>query len=130
LYLQSAITVEETITQGDFSITLLRVGHFTHLKYDTWGDEVTEFRADLRVTNIAGQQEYIFTHYIVVVDDLANQYDYEYGGTLELGLILSGVTREGYVLFPSLNENASQITIIITDTAYPEDVVYEFTVNL
>ena len=124
------ITVEETISQGDFSITLLRVGHFTHLEYDTWGDEVTNFRAELRVTNIVSQREYLFRSDVVIVDNLGNQYDSEYGGTLELGEIYPTVTMEGYVLFPSLDENASQITIIITDTGYPEDFVYEFTFNL
>ncbi|MFX1513022.1 MAG: hypothetical protein ACFFCQ_10580, partial [Promethearchaeota archaeon] len=130
LYLQSAIIVEETITEGDFSITLLRVGDFTHLYYDTWGNEVTDFRVDLKVTNIVSQNEYLFRSDIVILDNHGIQYDSEYRGTLQLGEILSGETLEGYVLFPSLNENASQIKILITDTGYPEDVVYEFTVNL
>jgi len=129
-YLQSAITVQQTITKGHFSITLVRVGHFTHLEYDTWGEEVAEFRVDLKVTNIASEPEYIFQSDIVILDNLGNQYNYEYGGTLELGEIYPGVTREGYVLFPALNENANRITVTITDTEYPEDIVYEFTVNL
>ena len=66
----------------------------------------------------------------MIVDNVGNQYNTEYGGTLELGEIYPTVTMEGYVLFPSLNENASQITIIITDPGYPEDFVYEFAVNL
>jgi len=130
MYLESAITVEQTITKGDFSITLVKVGHFTHLKYDTSGDEVTQFRIDLEVTSIASESEYIFMSDIIIVDNLNNQYNYKYGGTLELGEIYPGVTREGYVLFPALNENTTRITAIITDTAYPEDIVYEFTVNL
>ena len=130
MYLQSAITVQQTITKGDFSINLVRVGHFTHLEYDTWGDEVTEFRVDLKVTSIASEPEYIFESDIVIVDNLNNQYNYEYGGTLDLGEIYPSVTREGYVLFPALNENAVRITVIVSEMAYPEDIVYEFTVNL
>ena len=130
MYLQSAIAVQQTITKGDFSITLVKVGHFTHLEYDTWGDEVTEFRVDLKVTSIAGEPEYIFESDIVILDNIGNQYNYEYGGTLDLGEIYPGVTREGYVLFPALNENANRITVIVTDTEFPEDIVYEFTVNL
>jgi len=130
MYLQSAITVQRTITKGDFSITLVRVGHFTHLEYDTWGDEVTEFRVDLKVTSIASEPEYIFESDIVIVDNLGNQYNYEYGGTLDLGEIYPRVTREGYVLFLELDENAIRITVIVTDTAYPEDIVYEFTVSI
>lgn len=130
IYLQSAITVDQTITKGDFSITLVRVGDFTHLKYDTWGDEVTQFRVDLKVRSIASEPEYIFESDIVVLDNLGNQYDHEYGGTLDLGEIHPGVTRKGYVLFPELDENANRITVSITDMAYPEDIVYEFNVNL
>lgn len=130
MYLESAIAVEQTITKGDFSITLVRVGHFTHLKHDTFGDEVTQFRIDLGVTSIASESEYIFTSDIVIVDNLNNQYNYKYEGTLKLGEIYPGVTREGYVLFPALDENTTRITAIITETAYPEDIVYEFTVNL
>jgi len=129
-YLQSAISVQQTITKEDFSITLVRVGHFTHREYDTWGDEVTEFRVDLEVTSIANESEYLFASNIVVLDNLHNQYDYTYGGTLELGEIYPRVTREGYVLFPTIDENADRITVIVTDTGYPEDIVYEFTVDL
>ena len=130
MFLQSAITVQQTITKGDFSITLVKVGHFAHLEYDTWGDEITEFRVDLEVTSIASEPEYIFESDILILDNVGNQYNYEYGGTLDLGEIYPGVTREGYVLFPALNENANRITVIVTDTEYPEDIVYEFTVNL
>jgi len=130
MYLQSAITVQQTITKEDFAITLVKVGHFTHLKYDTWGDEVTQFRVELKVRSIASEPEYIWESDIVVLDNLGNQYDHEYGGTLELGEIHPGVTREGYVLFPELDENASGITVTMTDTTYPEDIVYEFNVYL
>jgi len=130
LYLQSAVTVEQTIAEGVFSITLVRVGYFTHLEYNTMGDVVTQFRVDLIVTSIASEPEYIFPSDIVILDNLANQYNYEYGGTLELGEIYPGVTREGYVLFPALNENATRIRVIVTVTGYPEDIVYEFAVDL
>ena len=130
LYLQSAITVGKTITKGDFSITLVKVGYFTHLKYDTSGDEVTQFRLDLKVKNVANDPEYLFESNIVIVDNLGNQYNYEYDGTLELGEIYAGVTKEGYVLFPAVNENATTITVTIKQTAYPEDILYQFTVNL
>jgi len=116
MYLQSAITVEQTITKGDFRITLVRVGHFTHLKYDIWGDEVTEFRVELKVTSIASEPEYLFESDIVILDNLGNQYDYEYGGTLDLGEIYPGVTREGYVLFPALNENYTPSLIPCSST--------------
>jgi len=130
MYLQSAITVQQTISKGYFSVTLVSVGRYTHLEYDTSGDEVTEFRVDLEVTSIASEPEYIFGSDIVILDNLGNQYNYEYGGTLDLGEIYPGVTRKGYVLFPALNGNATRITVSVTDTEYPEDIVYEFTVNL
>jgi hypothetical protein len=130
MYLQSAMTIEQTITKGDFSITLVRVGNFTHLEYDTFGDEVTQFRVDLKVTSISSELEYIFLSDIRMVDNLGNEYNRQYGGTLDLGQIPAGVTREGYLLFPALNKEATRITVVVTHPAIPEFDIYEFTVDL
>ncbi len=129
-YLQSAKVVGQTVTSTNFAITLVRMGSFTHLKYDTFGDEVTQFRIDFKVASLSPEPEYLFESNIVIVDNLANQYNYEYGGTLDLGEIYPGVIKQGYVLFPSLNENASTIKITVKEIAYPEDIMYEFNVSV
>jgi len=125
-YAENCRSVNKTKNKDSFSITLERLGHFTHLEYGTWGHEVTYFRIDLSVTNIGSEPEYLFTSDIVVLDDLGNQYDEEYGGSLELGEVYPGVTRKGYVLFPVLDKNAVNVKILISKCAYPEDIRWEF----
>ena len=68
LYEQTAQTVQKTITKGNFAITLVRVGPFSHLGYETWGDEITHLRADLSVKNIGGEKDYIFESDAVILD--------------------------------------------------------------
>ena len=129
-FLQSAITVEETITKDDFSITLTRVGYFTHLQFETFGDETTDFRVDLIVTNVASEPKYLWTTDIEMVDNLDNTYAPEWFGSLELGTIEAGDTREGYIIFSGLDENATSVTVSVTYQTYPDSVKYEYTVNL
>ncbi len=118
LYLKSAIVVEETISQGDFSITLLRVGSSPYLDYDMENlviYEATGFRVDLRIKSISGEIRYLPRSDIFIVDNLGNVYSsdiYTYG-IVELGQFNPDAIKEGFVLFPSLNENASQIEIVI-----------------
>ncbi len=66
----------------------------------------------------------------MVVDNIGNQYDYTYGGTLKLGEIYPGVTKQGYLLFPALNVNAQNIRIIAKENSYPDDILYEFNVTV
>ena len=128
-YLPSRIIIDETITKTPFKITLLSVGKYTYMPY-TWGDEETYFRIDLNVRNIGTEKEYLFTSDIIIIDNLWNQYDSEYYGTLESGELYPGVIRTGSVLFPVLNKEADSIRIIITKSEYPEDIVYEFTLDI
>ncbi len=60
LYLASAKTIGQTVTQSNFKITLVRLGSFTHLQYETIGDEVTEFRLDFTVTCLSQEAQYLF----------------------------------------------------------------------
>jgi hypothetical protein len=129
-YLQTATDVGKTVTKTNFRITLVRMGPFTHLQYDTFGDEVTQFRVDFEVKALTQEPEYLFESNIVIVDNLGNQYNYEYGGTLDLGEIYPGVTKKGYVLFPAINENAENLRITVLENDYPEDIIYEFNVSI
>lgn len=129
-YLQSAKQVGQTVTNTNFAITLVRLGPFTHLKYNTWGDEITHFRIDFKVVSLAQEPEYLFESDIVIVDNLANQYNREYGGTLDLGEIYPGVIKQGYVLFPAIDDNARTLKITVAESDYPEDIVYEFNVSI
>ena len=129
-YSNSAKTVGQTVTQENFKITLDKLGPFTHLKYDTFGDEVTDFRVDFTVTCTSSKAQYLFESNFVVIDNLGNQYDYTYGGTLKLGEIYPGVTKQGYLLFSGINANAESLRIITKESSYPDDIIYQFNVVL
>jgi len=117
--------INKIITTSPFEITVVSVGSF---KYSFWGEETTYFRVDIKIRNIGSENQYLFG-YPVIIDDLYNQYDADYLGTLELGEIYPSVIRAGYVLFPPIDENANDIRIIFTQSHYPENIVYEFSLN-
>lgn len=50
-YLKTATEVNQTIEKSGLKITLVRVGEFEHLKYNSWEDRVRDFRADFVITN-------------------------------------------------------------------------------
>lgn len=126
---ETAQSIGKTITKENFCITLLRVGVFTHLEYETWGDEVTHLRIDLSVKNVGSEKDYLFESAAVVLDNLGNQYDIEWDGTLELGELYPDVKREGYLIFPLPKKEATQLRLLFTKSAYPEDIVYEFSIK-
>lgn len=127
---EAAQPVGKTISKENFAITLVRVGVFTHPEYETWGDEVTHLRADLVVKNTGSEKDYIFESDAVILDDLGNQYEVEWDGTLELGELHAGVKREGYLIFPLPEKEASRLRLLFTKSAYPEDITYEFNIQL
>lgn len=129
-YTVSAKTIGQTVTHDNFKLTLVSLGTFTHLKYDTVGSEVTDFRVDFTVTCVSSDPQYLFESNFVVIDNLGNQYYYTYGGTLKLGEIYPGVTRQGYLLFSGLNPDATSLQIIAKENSYPNDINYQFDVTL
>jgi hypothetical protein len=129
-YLKNSIEVDKTVNEAGFSITLVRVGYFNHLKYDTWGDEVINYRADFVITNVSDEYQYTPSQFLIV-DDGSNQYDPEYfGGTLDWKEVYPDVTIKGYKLFDKVSEDASWIKVIVKDTNYPEDDIWEYKVDL
>lgn len=136
-YLQSAKTIGQTTTRGDFEVTLVRVGYFTHLKYDTWGDEVTDFRADIKVKNIGTSSE-SFSSYDAAMIVGSNQYNYDYNSKFDGSNIYPGVIKEGYILYENVPKNISGQVKIIVGGAYwhsvdylsYEDILYTFNIGL
>lgn len=126
----AAKIIGQTVSKQSFAITLVRVGSFTHLEYDTWGDEVTHFRADVSVENVGGEKDYIFESDAVMLDDLGNQYSVEWDGTLDLGELYPSVKREGYLIFPLPAKEATRLKLVFAKSAYPEDITYEFNIQL
>ncbi len=128
-YLQSALTVQESQTKGDFNVTLVRVGSWTHPMYRSSGPLVANFRVDLIVNDIGTATKYPWSYY-TLLDNLGGNHRWVGPNTISLAQILPGETRAGYVLFPALNPNASAVTLVVTEFMSPENIVYQFQVNI
>jgi hypothetical protein len=132
-YNKFANDIGKSIVKGNFKITLVKAGQFTHLANTTSGDEVTHYRADLVIEN-AGDAVNSWPSEYLIVDDKSNEYnEMPYGATLHAGGIVPahGKTR-GYVLFEDVNVSASWATLILKGNNYsndPKDVL-EFHIPL
>lgn len=136
-YLQTAKNIGKTFTGGNFEVTLIKVGYFTHLQYDTYGSEVTDFRTDIMVKNI-GNEKYSFNAYdaAMIVDSM--QYDYSYNSDFSGTNIYPHVAKEGYILYKDVPLNISGQVQIITGSAYwistdytsSANILYKFNIEL
>lgn len=108
-YFQSAKTIGQTMNEGDFEVTLVRVGYFKYLDFDK---EVKYFRADIKVKNI-GFESKSFSGYDAAMIVDSNQYSRSYRSEFEDNNIYPDVIKEGYLLFEDLPENmAGEVKII------------------
>lgn len=121
-YLNSSKFLNITERKGYFDVSLMRVGFFKHLKYDTFGDEVEEFRADIKVKNIA-TAENSFSTYDAKMIIGSSQYDRSYNSKFDSGDIYPGVIREGYIIFESVPKNVSGEAKIILGSHYDRGYV-------
>ncbi len=144
-YLQTAVEVNKNYTEvssnGKFTVTVIRAGNFKHLKYDTWGDEITNFRIDLKVKNSGKYRGQFYTSDSLLIDDSNNQYDALYESTINPGYMESNVTKEGYLIFDSIGDSVKTVKLVIYN-GYPVDkegdyplsysfkTKYEFNFNL
>lgn len=128
-YQAKSTVIGQSLTKGSFKITVTRMGKYTYRPY-SWSDEKTYFRVDFEVQNIASKSDYLFESNFVILDNLNNQYDQQYGGTLDLGELYAGVIRKGYLIFPELNPQANRIKILVTKSGYPTDTTWEFNISL
>jgi hypothetical protein len=98
-YLSTSKEINKTLKIYPLEVTLKRIGYFTHLKYDTWGDEVTRFRVDIQVKNV-GNNEHSFWYYNAAVVIGSKQYDVLLSESkFDDSSIKPNVIREGYLLF-------------------------------
>ena len=84
----------------------------------------------MTVTSISTQPGYLWLSYFYLLDNLGGNYSWVRRNTLILGEIFPGDTRTGFVLFPVLDANAYSIMLVVTEVKGPENIVYQFTVNL
>ena len=134
-YQRDATTVGKTITQGNFKVTLDKVGHFKHKML--W-DVKEHFRLDLTVTNVGDEVKLLLLDSLAVLDSNSNQYDYIPIGLFEDGAldngkkIRPGVTKNGFVLIEPLPKNIKNITVAF-DLGYDRnfnDYTFEYNVSL
>jgi len=127
-YSQSAKAVEQTI-RGDFEVTLVKVGYFTHLKYDTSGDEVTDFRADIEVKNIGAVSESFSTYDAAMVVG-SDQYSRSYRSEFDGSNIYPNVIKTGYILYENVPTDLTGQAQIIIGSSYFMSIDYYTWMNV
>jgi len=133
-YLQTAKTIDQTMSEGDFEVTLVKVGYYGYLDYD---QELNYFRADIKVKNI-GSESKSFSSYDAAMIIGSNQYSRSYRSEFEGINIYPGVIKEGYLLFEDVPENIGGEVKIIAGGAYWHsvdyhswrDILYTFTIHV
>jgi hypothetical protein len=124
-YMNSSIEVNDKETIHPFEITLARVGVYSYEQFSTGH---TAFRADFKIKNISGSSEYVPSSFYLLAD--GKQYESSYGGTLDYTELQPNSIIEGYVLFDDFDGDANTIQVIAKKFSYPEDIVWEYTVEL
>jgi len=139
-YLEKSISIDKTIRKssnyGDFEVTVVRAGEFTHLKYGTWGDEVTHFRIDIKVRNVGSEKGTFYGHDAVILDNSGNQYENNYfDDKFDGGDIYPDVTKGGYLIFDELKKKPDSVKLIIENGWELSDdykmipITYEFNIK-
>lgn len=129
---QNAKTSGEVIKKGNFEITLVKYGFYTHLKYDTWGDEVTDFRVDLKVKNIGSEKDSFSTYDGVIISG-SNQYERSFNSKLDSSDIYPRIIKEGYLIFEDVPKTLKGQIKLIAGTSYDASynkLTYEFNVEI
>jgi len=110
-FTQSAIVFNNKISKGNFEVTLTKVGFFTPLV--TYGDKKEYFRIDMEVKNIGNEQQYFSPSALALLDNQGNQYEKEYGGTLNTySMYYPGVKKSGYIIFGNVPETLQSAKLV------------------
>jgi len=133
-YFETAKTIDQTLTEGDFEVTLAKAGYFKYLNYDK---EIRYFRADIKVKNI-GSESKSFNSYDAAMIIGSNQFSASYRSEFEGINIYPGVIKEGYLLFEDVPENITGEVKIIAGSAFWysvdyhswRDILYPFTLQI
>jgi len=128
-YLSTSKEINKTLSIYPLEVTLKRIGYFTHLKYDTWGDEVTRFRVDIQVKNV-GTREHSFWYSNAAVVIGTRQYDVLFfESKLDSSAIKPNVIIEGYLLFDIPKEELEGIGYIDVGGLFFGTENYIFNIN-
>lgn len=128
-YEESALYVGQTISKGNFEVTVTKVGFFD--KYD-WGIQ-DYYRVDMEVKNIGTESDYFLPSGVVILDSGNTQYEQSYLGTLNaFSTVYPGATINGYLLFEDVPETLTSIRLVF-ELGYDESFnpyLFEYNINL
>lgn len=130
-FAKSAVIVGNKLSKGSFEVTVTKVGFFTPLV--TYGEKKEYFRIDMEVKNVGSEQEYFSPSGLAVLDNQGNQYEKEYGGTLDtFSQIYPSVKKSGYIIFESIPKTAQSIKLVFQlgyDDSY-KPYTFEYSISL
>ncbi|MCK4808511.1 MAG: DUF4352 domain-containing protein [Candidatus Aenigmarchaeota archaeon] len=128
-YSKSAISTNKQLSKGSFEVIVTRVGFFTPLV--AWGDKKEYFRVDMEAKNIGNEKEYFSPLGLAILDNQGNQYETEYGGTLDtFSQIYPSVKKSGYILFEKIPKTTQTIKLVF-ELGYDENYdYYSFEYNI
>jgi hypothetical protein len=125
------VPVNQTKSYGAFQITIQKAGFFTPMV--SYGDKKGYFRVDLEVKNIGSEAEYFSPSGMVILDNQGNQYEMEYGGSLDtFSQIYPGVKKSGYILFNKIPSDSQNIKLVFQlgyDSDYKQ-YTYQYNIPL
>ncbi len=108
---KNAIEVNEKISKGDFEVSIQKVGLFEPMV--TYGEPEEYFRVDMEVKNVGDEKEYFSPSGLAILDNQGNQFEKEYGGTLDtFSEIYPNVKKSGYIIFKKIPANTQTIKLV------------------
>jgi hypothetical protein len=109
-YENSCTLVNKKISKGNFEITVAKAGFFENSE---WGVTNQYFRVDMGVKNVGSESDYFTPLGLAIIDSQNIQYEYTYGGTLDVfSTIHSGVTKKGYLLFENVPTTEKSVRLL------------------
>ncbi len=125
-YMKTSKVVNQHVSQGNFDVTLVRLGYYKHLEFGSWGKEIKDFRADIAVKNIGAETDSFFTTEAAIVIG-SSQYNVSYESKFDGSDIRPGVVKEGYLIFNIPGELSGVGDVIIGKYySYPNNIEYKF----
>ncbi|MCK4637645.1 MAG: DUF4352 domain-containing protein [Methanomicrobia archaeon] len=109
------LVINEEKTQNNIVITISKLYYVNEPKYGNSGPLEDHLRVELSIRNDSESTIEFYPNITSVIeDDLKNQYVVlSMPSSKEWGEINPEETREGYITFPRIDENAETITIVL-----------------
>jgi len=122
------LILNEEKTQNKITVKIIKLYYVDEPKYGTKGDLETHLRVELSITNNSDSTIEFYPNLTSVIeDDMNNQYVVlSMPSSKNWGEINSGETREGYIVFPEIEDEAKMIMLILRN----DTTVIKFTIEI